>query len=163
MKLFYSKLSFSAFTLLPLVLLLVLLITGCLITPVSQSGSIGSVTVTNSNPNAIITVAQSIFANYGYTPAMSHYPTSVSFNKNSNKFATVMWGSYANPQTIHVKVQIIPIPGSCNYRLSPQVSTVSNAGVAGFESKRPLISLWNHEFGPLLRQIASQASGAGAF
>jgi hypothetical protein len=76
--------------------------------------------------------------------------------------AQVLWGSYGNPQTIRVKVQIVPIPASSDYRISPKVSTVSNAGEAGFESKRPLLSLWNSEFAPLLKQVAAKASGAGS-
>ena len=140
-----------------------LLISGCLVAPVAKSGGIGSVTVTNSNPNAIIAAAQSVFPNYGYTPGVTHYPTSVSFDKSSSKFATVMWGGYYNPQSVHVKIQIVRIPGTNDYRISPKVFSVSNAGQAGFESKRPLIGLWNSEFSPLLGQIASQASGAGGF
>jgi hypothetical protein len=141
--------------------LLAFLLSGCLTAPVAQSGGIGSVTVTNSNPNAIIAATQNVFPNYGYNPSTSHYPTSVSYDKGSDRFARVMWGSYGDPQTIRVKVEIIPIPGSNDYRLSPKVYTVSDAGEAGFESKRPLLGLWNTEFAPLLMQVASQASGAG--
>lgn len=141
--------------------LLSILFSGCLVAPVSQSGGIGSITVTNSNPNAIIAATQSVFPNYGYSPSSSHYPISVSFDKGSDRFARVMWGSYGDPQTIRVKVQIIPIPGSNDYRLVPKVYTISDAGEAGFESKRPLAGLWNTEFGPLLKQVAAQASGAG--
>ena len=147
----------------PLFGLTLLLLSGCLVTPVSNSGGIGAVTVSNSNPNAIIAAAQSVFPNYGYTLGTTHYPTSVSFDKSSSKFATVMWGGYYNPQSVHVKLQITNIPGSNDYRISPAVFSVSNAGQAGFESKRPLIGLWNSEFAPLLRQISTQASGAGGF
>jgi len=141
--------------------LLPILLPGCLTAPVAQSGGIGSVTVTNSNPDAIIAATRSVFPNYGYSPSTSRYPISVSFDKDADRFARVMWGSYGDPQTIRVKVEIIPIPGSNDYRLVPKVYTVSNAGVAGFESKRPLAGLWNGEFAPLLKQVASQASGSG--
>jgi hypothetical protein len=139
-----------------------LLLSGCLTSPVSQSGGIGSVTVTNSNPNAIAAAAQQVFPQSGYQLARSNYPYSISFDKASSRFANVMWGSYGNPQTIRVRVKINQIPGTNNYRLVPRIYSVSSAGEAGFESQRPLIGLWAAEFGPLLRQVATQAGGAGA-
>jgi hypothetical protein len=147
----------------PLLLIasLSMIVSGCLVTPVEKSGALGSVTVTNSNPSAIIAALQNVFPQYGYTQSGGHYPSSVSFNKDSNKIANVMWGSYGQPQTIHVKVSIIPIPGTNNYRLSPKVYTVTSQGEAGFESKRPLIGLWNSQFEPLLEQVSEKASGAG--
>lgn len=146
-----------------LLLIWTLIFTGCLVTPVSESGGIGSVTVTNSNPGAIIAAAQSVFPNYGYTYHNTRYPVSVSFDQSSNKIANVMWGSYGQPQTLRVKVNITAIPGSNNYRISPKVYSVTSAGEAGFESKRPVASLWNSQFAPLFRQIATQASGAGSY
>ena len=145
----------------PLLLILVLLLSGCLATPVQQSGGIGSVTVINSNPTAIIAASQNIFPNYGYTLHTTHFPTSVSFDQAGNKTARIMWGSYGDPQTMRVKVLIVAIPGSNNYRISPKLYTVSDAGEAGFESKRPLVGLWNSQFSSIFEQIASQASGAG--
>jgi hypothetical protein len=141
--------------------LFALLLAGCLTTPVSKSGGMGSVTVTNSNPSAIISVAQSVFPDYGYTPAFGNGINSVSFDKNSNKLANVLWGSYGDPQTIRVKVKIVQIPGTNDYRISPKVYTISNEGETGFQSKRPLMGLWNAEFGPLLKKVADQASGSG--
>lgn len=140
-----------------------IILTGCLTTPVDQSGGPGSVTVTNSSPTAIIAAAQSVFPNYGYTPGFGNGISSVVFDKNSNKLANVLWGSYGCPQTIRVKVKIVQIPGTNNYRISPKVYTVSDAGEAGFESKRALIGLWGSEFGPLLKQVSQQASGAGGY
>ena len=138
-----------------------ILLAGCLTTPVSQSGSIGSATVTNSNPDAIIAAALNVFPKYGYSPGVGNYPSSISFDKKSDQFAKIMWGSYGVPQSIRVKVKIIPIPGTHDFRIVPKVYTVSNAGEAGFESDRPLVGLWNSEFGPLLKETAAQASGAG--
>lgn len=141
-----------------------LLLTGCLVTPVSESGGMGSVTVTNSNPGAIIAAAQSLFPNYGYSPTLGgDGVSSVCFEKNSNKVANILWGSYGDPQTLRVKVKIVRIPGTNNYRISPKVSTVSDAGEAGFESKHKLSGLWASQFGPLLKQVSQQASGAGAY
>lgn len=141
--------------------LIPLLFTSCLVTPVEKSGGIGSVTVSNSNPVAIISAAQAVFPQYGYRTHVTKFPASVSFDKDSNQLANVMWGSYGDPQTIRVKIRIVPIPGTNDYRISPRVFTVSDAGEAGFESKRPLIGLWSGEFGPLLKKVATQAGGAG--
>jgi hypothetical protein len=143
------------------IILLPLLFSSCLTVPVEKSGGLGSVTVTNSNPGAIISAARSVFPDYGYTPAFGNGVNSISFDKNSNKLANIMWGSYGSPQTIRVKVKIAQIPGTNDYRISPKVFTISNQGESGFESKRPLIGLWNAEFGPLLEQVATKASEAG--
>jgi hypothetical protein len=144
------------------ILLFAFLLSGCLTQPVASSGGMGSVTVRNTNPGAIIAAAQSVFPNYGYTCSGAGL-SSVSFDKNSNQLANVLWGSYGDPQTIRVKVRITQIPGTNDYRISPKTYTVSDAGEAGFESKRALMGLWNGEFGPLLNKVATQASGAGGF
>jgi hypothetical protein len=143
-------------------IVLPLLLSGCLVSSVSSSGGPGSITVTNSNPNAIVAAAQAVFPQAGYQLSGSNYPVSISFDKASNRFANVMWGSYGNPQTIRVRVNINQIPGTNNYRLVPKAYSVSSAGEAGFEDKRPLMSLWASQFGPLLKQVAEQAGGAGA-
>ena len=140
----------------------VFLLSGCLVSPVSQSGGMGSVTVVNSNPNAIVAAAQTVFPQAGYQLATSNFPYSISFDKASSRFANIMWGSYGDPQTIRVRVNINQIPGTNNYRLAPKVFSVSSAGEAGFEDKRPLMGLWSSQFGPLLKQVAAQAGGAGA-
>ena len=146
--------------LVPIVLSLIL--SGCLTSPVSRSGGIGSVTAPNSNPNAIVAAAQEVFPKYGYQLARSNYPYSISFDKASSKFANVVWGSYGNPQTIRVRIKLNQIPGTNDYRLVPKVYSVSDAGEIGFESQSPLMGLWAGEFGPLLKQVADQAGGAGA-
>lgn len=144
-------------------LLCTLLLAGCLVTPVSESGGMGSVTVINSNPGAIIAAAQSIFPDYGYSPAFGgDGVSSVCFDKNSNKVANVIWGSDGDPQTLHLKVKIVQIPGTNNYRISPKVSTISDQGEAGFESKHKLNGLWASQFSPIMKKVAAKASGAGA-
>ena len=140
---------------------LFLMLSGCLVTPVEKSGGIGSITVSNSNPGAILAAAQDIFPMYGYQLHRVNALSSVSFDKSSSRIANVMWGSYGDPQTLRVKVMIVPIPGTDDYRVSPKVFTIGNAGEAGFEDKRPLMSLWSGEFAPLLQKVAAQAGGAG--
>ena len=139
-----------------------ILLSGCLVSPVASSGGLGSVTVVNSNPNAIVAAAQTVFPQSGYQLAKSNFPYSIAFDKPSSRFANIMWGSYGNPQTIRVRVNINQIPGTNNYRLVPKVFSVSSAGEAGFEDQRPVMGLWSGEFGPLLKQVAAQAGGAGA-
>jgi hypothetical protein len=120
------------------------------------------VTVKNSNPGAIVSAAQSVFPSYGYTWSGTGL-SSVSFDKDSNKLANVLWGSYNCPQTVRVKLKIVQIPGTDDYRVSPRAYTVSDAGEAGFESKRALAGLWNGEFGPLLKKVTAQAAGVGPY
>lgn len=152
MKSVLSLLSVAAF---------VFLASGCLVSPVSNSGGMGSVTVKNSNPSAIAAAAQTVFAQSGYHLGPANFPRSVSFDKGSNGFANAMWGSYGDPQTIRVRVKIVQVAGTNDYRLSPKVYSVSDAGEAGFDDPRPLAGLWSAEFGPLLKQVAAQAGGAG--
>lgn len=144
------------------IVLVPLFLSGCLTSPVAGSGGLGSVTVINSNPNAIVAAAQAVFPGAGYQLSGSNFPDSISFDKPSSRIANVMWGSYGDPQTIRVRVSINQIPGTANYRLVPKVYSVGDAGEAGFEDPRPLAGLWSGEFGPLLKQVAAQAGGAGA-
>jgi hypothetical protein len=102
-------------------------------------------------------VAQTVFAGRGYTLSNSDYPESVAFDKPAGSFGNAMWGSYGNPQTIRVKIAMVPIPMTSDIRLEPRIYSVGDAGVAGFDSERPLIGLWNAEFGPMLKQIATLA------
>lgn len=134
---------------------------GCLTTPVSKSGGAGAGTVTNSNPSAIIAAASSVFANYGYTAGPVDYPDSVSFDKPAGGFGKLMYGSYGVTTTFRVKLSIIPLPGTNDFRLSTRVSRVSDAGDAGFEDDQKMLGVWAAEFKPLIRQISAQASNAG--
>lgn len=133
---------------------------GCLTTPVSDTGGSNGITVTNSNVPAITNAATSVFAQSGYTPGPGNYPDSISFEKPAGAFGNIMYGSYDQKQTIRAKVRITPIPGTNDYRLSTQVYTVGSAGEAGFEDSRKLL-FFNGEFKPLLRKIEVAASGVG--
>ena len=134
---------------------------GCLVTPVDKTGGPGSVTVANTNSTAIIAAAQNVFPNYGYTPGPVNYPDSVSFDKPAGKFGKIMYGSYGTTTTFRVKLVITQIPGTSNYRLSPKVTRVSDAGEAGFEDSHHMGGMWSSQFGPLLQQVKNQAQGAG--
>ena len=137
--------------------LAVLLLAGCLSSPISSSGGIGAVTVKNTTADRVISAAQTVFAGRGYTLSDSEYPESISFDKPAGSFGNAMWGSYGDPQTIRVKLAMVPIPMTSDIRLQPRVYSVGDAGEAGFDSERPLIGLWNAEFGPMLKQVASLA------
>ena len=137
--------------------LAVLFLAGCLSSPIASSGGIGAVTVKNTSVDRVISAAQTVFAGRGYTLSDSEYPESISFDKPAGSFGNAMWGSYGNPQTIRVKLAMVPIPMTSDIRLEPRVYSVGDAGEAGFDSERPLIGLWNAEFGPMLKQVASLA------
>ena len=137
--------------------LAVLFLAGCLSTPIASSGGIGAVTVKNTSVDRVISAAQTVFAGRGYTLSDSDYPESVSFDKPAGSFGNAMWGSYGNPQSIRVKIAMVPIPMTSDIRLEPRVYSVGDAGEAGFDNERPLIGLWNAEFGPMLKQVASLA------
>ena len=130
---------------------------GCLSSPISSSGGIGAVTVHDTNADAVTAAARDVFATRGYTLSGVDYPNSISFDKPAGGFGNVMWGSYGNPQTIRVRLAMVPIPGTDNIRLNPQVFSVSDAGEAGFDNARPLFGIWNAEFGPILKDIARKA------
>lgn len=114
-------------------------------------------TVKNTSVNRVISAAQTVFAGRGYTLSDSEYPASISFDKPAGSFGNAMWGSCGNPQTIRVKLAMVPIPMTSDIRLEPRVFSVGGAGEAGFDNERPLLGLWNAEFGPMLKQVASLA------
>ena len=130
---------------------------GCLSSPITSSGGIGAVTVHDTNADAVTAAARTVFASRGYTLSGVDYPNSISFDKPAGGFGNVMWGSYGNPQTIRVRLAMVPIPGTDNIRLKPKVFSVSDAGEAGFDTARPLFGIWNAEFGPILKDIARKA------
>ncbi len=125
--------------------------------PIASSGGIGAVTVHDTNADAVSAAARSVFASRGYTLSGADYPDSISFDKPAGGFGNVMWGSYGNPQTIRVRLAMVPIPGTDDIRLQPSVFSVGDAGEAGFDNPRPLMGLWNAEFGPMLKDIARRA------
>lgn len=137
--------------------LAVLFLAGCLSSPIASSGGIGAITVKNTSVDRVISAAQTVFAGRGYTLSDSDYPESVSFDKPAGSFGNTMWGSYGNPQSIRVKIAMVQIPMTSDIRLEPRVYSVGDAGEAGFDNERPLIGLWNAEFGPMLKQVASLA------
>lgn len=126
-------------------------------TPVSKTGV---TTATNTNPYAIVSAAQSVFANSGYSAGPADFPNSVSFDKPSGAFGRIMYGSYDQTTTIRCTMTMTQIPGTSNYRLGARASVVQDAGDPGFESGRPLL-IGDDQFNPLLRQVAAQASNAG--
>jgi len=143
--------------LLPLASLSLFLLSGCLVSPVSESGGPGSVTVTNSSPESIIAAARVVFPEYGYTPGPANFPRSVSFDKPAGAFGKLLYGSYGTTTTMRVTVNIIPIPETSDYRLVPRLKRVSDAGQAGFEDSNSMASLWAAEFGPVLRKVRDLA------
>ncbi|MDD5199334.1 MAG: hypothetical protein PHC88_05975 [Terrimicrobiaceae bacterium] len=134
---------------------------GCLTAPVASSGGPGSVTVPNTNATAIISAAQDVFPQYGYTLDSVNYPDSISFDKPSGTFGKIMYGSYGTTTTIRVHLKLAPIAGTNDFRVIPRVTRVSDAGEAGFEDSTRMMGLWAGQFGPLLQKVKAEAGGAG--
>jgi len=138
-----------------------MLLASCLTTPTADSGGMGAVTVPNTNVSALISAAQTVFAQYGYTPGPMSYPDSISFDKPAGGFGKLLYGSYGTTTSIRVKLTLTPLTGK-NYRLGTRVSRITDAGEAGFESSRKMMGLWSGQFGPLLQKIKAQAANAGS-
>jgi hypothetical protein len=130
-------------------------------TQTSSSGGIGGITVQNTNASTIIAAAKTVFAQSGYSMSSVEYPTAISFDKLAGRLGELMYSSYGVTTTIRVKLSLVPIPGTNDYRLKASVFRVSDAGEAGFEESTKMLGLWSGELKPLLRQVQSQAAGAG--
>jgi hypothetical protein len=63
--------------------------------------------------------------------------------------------------SFRVRVQLIQLPGTNDFRLIPEVDRVNNANVAGFEDSVRMMNVWSGQFKPIMRQIKEQASNAG--
>ncbi len=141
--------------------LALLFFAGCLTSKVADSGGVSALTASNTNVNAIIDAANSVFPQSGYSVGPVDYPNSISFDKPAGGFGKLMYGSYGVTTTIRVKMIMTPIGDSNDYRLSVKVTRVSDAGESGFEDSSRMMGLWAGEFKPLLRQIAAKSGGAG--
>lgn len=139
------------------------LLVGCIVSPVGSSGGFGATTVTNSNPSAIISAANSAFASAGYSMGPADYPDSVSFDKPAGAFGQAMYGGWNDSVVYRARLNMAPIPGTNNYRISVSVSHVNETGMAGMDDKVGMSGLWSAEFAPVLAQIRNQASGAGGY
>ena len=140
---------------------LVVLLSGCLASPVAKSGGPGSITIQNTNAFAIGAAAQTVFPGYGYTLGPSQLPSSISFDRPAGRTGELMFGSYNNPTTIRVRLRMVPISGTRDVRVTTQVLRVSNAGQAGFEQEVPMMRAWSGQFDAILREIRSTAENAG--
>lgn len=133
---------------------------GCLTSPVAHSGGIAAVTVPNTNPEALMAAAQSVFAESGYTVGPVDFPNSISFDKPAGGFGQAMWGSYGETTTYRARMAMIPMGGN-DYRISVSLFIVNDAGETGFESAHGTLIPWSAEFLPLLNKIKAQAANAG--
>lgn len=143
--------------------LMLVLLSGCLVSPVGRSGGIGATTVTDSNPSAIIAAATTAFTNAGYSVGVVNYPDSVEFDKRAGAFGQAMYGGWDNSASYRATLQITPLPETTNYRIGVRVSRVNEAGVAGFEDSVSMSGLWSAEFAPILQNIRREASNAGGY
>lgn len=147
----------------PLLLLISsLFLVGCMTSPVENSGGMGASTVSDTNVSAIVAAAQTVFPQYGYSMGPSNFPDSISFDKPSGAFGNIVWGSFNSPVTFRATLNMTPIPGTNDYRVSVRVTRVQSAGQAGFEDTTRMAGFWAGEFRPILRQIQATAAGAGS-
>jgi hypothetical protein len=137
------------------------LLSGCMATPVERSGGPGSVTIANSNPFAIASAAGAVFPRYGYTPGPGRFPDSISFERPAGRAGEAMFGSFNNRTTFRVRLRIVPIAGTPDFRVMPQVYRVSNAGQAGFEQQVPMMRSWSGQFSAILRDVRARAENSG--
>lgn len=137
-----------------------LILTGCLTSPVERSGGPGSITVNNTNAEAIRRAANDVFPRYGYTVARGDFPRSLSFERPAGRMGEIMFGSFNQTTTFRVRVQLNPIPGTNDIRLTTQVYRVNNANRAGFERENAMLRSWSSQFNSILRDIRSRAENA---
>lgn len=141
--------------------LLVFLLAGCLATPVERTGGPGSITIPNTNPHAIFHAAMPVFSAHGYTLARSNFPRSISFERPAGRLGSLAFGSTMQTTSFRVRVEMVPIPGTQDFRLRTQVERVNNANVAGFEQSTQMLRVWANQFNSILRQIKAKAANAG--
>ena len=142
-------------------LAVVFMLAGCLTSRVERSGGPGSITVPNTNPDAIRLAAQAVFPRYGYSAARSDFPRSLSFDRPAGRFGEWMFGGFNQTTSFRVRMQIVPIPGTHDIRLMTQVSRVNNANRAGFERENQMLRSWASQFQSILRDIKAKAANAG--
>ncbi|MGC1479574.1 MAG: hypothetical protein WA771_03655 [Chthoniobacterales bacterium] len=153
-----------AFSLVAVALLSIVafVLAGCLVTPVGQSGGMGSVTIPDTSRMEIIDAAQDVFSEFGYEPGPSDFPDSISFDKPSGVAGQVAYGSYGETTTMRVKLAISEIAGTSDFRVSPAVFSVNDAGQAGFEDPTRRSQLLALEFKPILEKVRARAMGGGS-
>ncbi len=139
-------------------LLVAFLFAGCLASAPDESGGPTSVVVTKSNVDAIISSAQSVFAEYNYTTGPVNYPNSISFDKPASGFGRVMWGGYDMKTIIRAKLSITPLANGKDFSLHVSVYAVRDGGMAGMTDKQKLMGMWAMQFKPILTKIQAQAS-----
>lgn len=147
----------------PLALLAVLaapfLLGGCLTAPVARSGGPGSITVPNTTPDAIRTAALAVFPRYGYSAARSNFPQSLTFDRPAGRTGELMFGGPGQSTSMRARLQLLPIAGTNDIRITTQVLRVTNADRPGFERETPmLLRSWASQFNAILRDIRDQAA-----
>lgn len=135
-------------------------LTGCLVSPVENSGGPGATTVKNSNPTTIFAVSREVFARYGYRPGPSNFPNFMAFGRPAGTAGELAFGSTMRSTDFRVQIQVLRIPGSNDFRLIPRVSRVNSAGRPGFERETQMLRTWNHQLRPLMREIRNRAKNA---
>ncbi|MBE2181085.1 MAG: hypothetical protein IAE97_11505 [Chthoniobacterales bacterium] len=143
--------------------LVCLLLSGCLVSPVERSGGPGSITIPNTNIRAVADASRKAFARYGYRPAPSNMPHWIAFERPAGRTGEIMFGGWMHGGTaIRVRLNLVPIPGTSDIRIMPSVRRVSNAGRPGFERETTMaLRSWAAQLRPVLQDVQSRAANAG--
>lgn len=137
-----------------------LFLSGCLTSRVENSGGPGSITIPNTNRDAIRAAANAVFARYGYSPGRPSTPDSISFQRPAGRTGEALFGSAGQSTNFRVNMRIVPIPGTNDFRVMTQVYRM-NVSRPGFESETPMMRLWSSQFRSALRDIKAEAANAG--
>jgi len=134
---------------------------GCLAVPVERTGGPGSVTIPNTNVYALTAASRNAFARRGYHPGPGNFPEWIVFQGSTGQMAQVPLGGGTRPTTLRVQLQMVPLPGSNDYRLIPSIFRVDPAGQATVESDAQMLRALNSQFRPIMRDIKREAGNQG--
>ncbi len=117
-------------------------------------------TIPNSNPRAIRAAAVSAFAIDGYRLVVDDSPRSLSFDRPLTPAEEVLFGSHTRSTTIRVRVDLVPVPQTTDFRLIPQVSRTASTRAAQRETPM-LTGRWATQIRPILLEVRRMAANAG--
>lgn len=135
--------------------------TGCATDPVDRSGISGSITVPNTNPEAIRRAALPAFAHYGYSLGRGTTAQSLAFERPSAQFAERLLGTPPTTANLAVRLQLLPLPHNNDFRLLVQVHRIDLRQPTGTTADAKSVHLWMSQFESILREIRANAAHVG--
>ncbi len=85
----------------------------------------------------------------------------MSFQRPAGRVGEAMFGGFNQTTFFRVRIQLTPISGTNDFRLTTQVYRVTNADQPGFARETAMLRSWSSQFNSILRDIRSQAENAG--